>query len=127
MAPLAVYGIQDALGLWGEFGKPGTVQDFYMWIKGSWIFVEVATIAAGIIALRYYRFPFIVALIAVALWFMSMDLAPWFGGLGHLDFELSCGAKYRSGSVFWFSSWPGPWTIAVATQALPSGCTCSDC
>ena len=27
MAPLAVYGIQDALDLWGQFGKPGTVQD----------------------------------------------------------------------------------------------------
>jgi len=35
MAPLAVYGIQDALGLWGNFGKPGTVHDFYVWIKGS--------------------------------------------------------------------------------------------
>src|SRR5215831_4969912 len=32
MAPLAVYGIQDALGLWSEFGKPGTVHDFYVWV-----------------------------------------------------------------------------------------------
>src|SRR5205085_88813 len=31
MAPLAVYGIQDALGWWGQFGKPGTVQGFYVW------------------------------------------------------------------------------------------------
>ena len=37
MAPLAVYGIQDALGLWGHFGRPGTVRDFYVWIKGSWV------------------------------------------------------------------------------------------
>jgi len=49
MAPLAVYGIQDALGLWGQFGKPGTVQGFYVWIKGSWIFMEIAAIIAGII------------------------------------------------------------------------------
>jgi hypothetical protein len=28
MAPLAVYGIQDELGWWGSFGKPGTVRDF---------------------------------------------------------------------------------------------------
>ena len=69
MAPLAVYGIQDALGWWGKFGKPGTVHDFYVWIKGSWVFMEIATVAAGAVALRYYRFPFIVALIAFALWF----------------------------------------------------------
>lgn len=87
MAPLAVFGIQDALGWWGQFGKPGTVRDFYIWIKGSWIFMEIATVAAGIVALRYYRFAFIVAIIAVALWFMSMDLAPWFSGTGHADFE----------------------------------------
>jgi hypothetical protein len=88
MAPLAVYGIQDEFGWWGTFGKPGTVQDFYVWIKGSWLFMELATVAAGIVALRYYRFPFIVALIAVALWFMSMDLAPWFSGVNHLDFAM---------------------------------------
>ena len=76
MAPLAVYGIQDELGWWGSFGTPGTVQDFYVWIKGSWIFMEIAAIAAGVIALYFYRFPFIVSIIAVALWFMSMDLTP---------------------------------------------------
>lgn len=88
MAPLAVYGIQDQLGWWGKFGKPGTVNDFYVWIKGSWIFMDVATVAAGVVALRYYRFPFIVALIAVALWFMSMDLVPWFAGVNHFDFAM---------------------------------------
>src|SRR5882757_6028173 len=88
MAPLAVYGIQDELGWWGKFGKPGTVHDFYVWIKGSFVFMEIATIAAGTVALRYYRFPFIVAIIAVALWFMSMDLAPWISGADHADFAL---------------------------------------
>ncbi len=87
MAPLAVYGIQDALDLWGQFGKPGTVQGFYVWIKGSWIFMEIAAIAAALIALRFYPFPFIVVIIGVALWFMSMDLAPWIAGKAHADFE----------------------------------------
>jgi hypothetical protein len=87
MAPLAIYGIQDELGWWGRFGKPGTVQDFYIWIKGSWIFMEIATVLAGTIALRFYRVPFIVAIISVALWFMSMDLAPWIAGAAHADFE----------------------------------------
>ena len=87
MAPLAVYGIQDALDLWGQFGKPGTVQGFYVWIKGSWIFMEIAAIVAGVIALRLYPFPFIVVIIGVALWFMSMDLAPWIAGKEYADWE----------------------------------------
>jgi hypothetical protein len=87
MAPLAVYGVQDALALWGQFGKPGTVQGFYVWIKGSWIFMEVAAIMAAVIALRFYPFPFIVVIAGVALWFMSMDLAPWIAGADHADWE----------------------------------------
>ena len=87
MAPLAVYGIQDALDLWGQFGKPGTVQGFYVWIKGSWVFMEAAAILAALIALRFYPFPFIVVIIGVALWFLSMDLAPWIAGKPHADWE----------------------------------------
>lgn len=87
MAPLAVYGVQDALGLWGQFGKPGTVQGFYVWIKGSWVFMEIAAIIAALIALRFYPFPFIVVIIGVALWFLSMDLAPWVAGKPDADWE----------------------------------------
>jgi hypothetical protein len=87
MAPLAVYGMQDALGWWGRFGNPGAYQGFYVWIKGSWIFMETAAIIAAVLALRFYRFPFIVSIIAVALWFMSMDLAPWIAQTAHADWE----------------------------------------
>jgi hypothetical protein len=44
MAPLAVYGLQEALGWWERIGNAGTVQDFYVWIKGSWIFMDIAFI-----------------------------------------------------------------------------------
>ena len=87
MAPLAVFGLQDALGWWGRFGNPGAYQGFYVWIKGSWLFMEVAAIITAALALRFYRFPFIVSIIAIALWFMSMDLAPWIAGAEHADFE----------------------------------------
>lgn len=76
MAPLAVFGIQDTLGAWGPQGTPGTYVDFYRWIHGSWLPMEFATLAAGALALYFYRFPFIVAIMAFALWFLSMDLAP---------------------------------------------------
>ena len=87
MAPLAVYGIQDAYDAWGQFGRPGTVHDFYVWIKGSWVFMEAAAIVAGVIALRFYPFPFIVMIIAFALWFMSMDLTPWVFGQSSFTWE----------------------------------------
>jgi hypothetical protein len=88
MAPLAVYGVQEELGWWGKFGQPGTVHDFYIWIKGSWIFMEIAAIGAGVVALRFYRFPFIVSIISVALWFMPMDLTPWIFGTGQFDWDM---------------------------------------
>ena len=77
MAPLAVYGIQDAYGWWGTEGDPGRYRGFFTWIKSSWLPMEIATVIAGALALRFYPFPFVVAVIAVALWFMSMDLTPW--------------------------------------------------
>jgi hypothetical protein len=89
MIPLAVYGVQDSYGAWSQFGKPGTVRDFYVWIKGSWIFMEIATIAGALIALRFYRFPFIVFIMAVALWFLSMDIVPWITGSQFSSWETS--------------------------------------
>ena len=87
MAPLAVYGIQDALGLWGHFGRGGTVRDFYVWIKGSWLPMEIAAIVAALIALWRYPYPFIVLIIAFVLWFMSMDLTPWIFGRSEFTWD----------------------------------------
>jgi hypothetical protein len=87
MVPPAVYGVQDAYGLWSGSGKPGTVRDFYVWIKGSWIFMEIATIAGAMIALRFYRFPFIVFIMTVSLWFLSMDIVPRITGSPIGNFE----------------------------------------
>ncbi|MDB5618415.1 hypothetical protein [Tardiphaga sp.] len=89
MTPLAVYGLQDAWGAWTEFGKPAQMRDFYQWIKGSFVFMELATIAAAIVALYFYRFPFIVFIMAVALWFLSMDVVPWIAGTSYGNWELS--------------------------------------
>lgn len=80
MAPLAAYGIQEQLGWWPVDGEPGPYRDFYYWIRGSWLPMELATIAAGVLALRYFPFGFLVMPVAVALWFMSMDLVPWIFG-----------------------------------------------
>jgi hypothetical protein len=89
MTPLAVFGVQDAYGAWTDFGKPAAMRDFYIWIKGSFVFMELATIAAAIVALWFYRFPFIVLVMAIALWFLSMDVVPWIAGTSYGNWELS--------------------------------------
>jgi hypothetical protein len=38
--------------------------------------LEVGTIVAGLVALRFIRFPFLTFPIAFSLWYMSMDLTP---------------------------------------------------
>jgi hypothetical protein len=75
MTPLIIYGLQRWVGLWA-FDDPGEYRSFYKWIKGGWFTMEIATILAGLLALRFFKFPFITAPIAVALWFISMDLTP---------------------------------------------------
>lgn len=88
MAPLAVYGVQDMLDWHGLGNRKGSVRDFYIWIRSSWIFMEIAALLAAALALRFFRFPFIVSIVAVALWFMSMDLAPWIAGTEYAAWEL---------------------------------------
>jgi hypothetical protein len=75
MAPLAVYGVQDALNLWSLGDRPGDYRDFFPLMNASWVYMEVAAIAAAALALRLFPFPFIVMVASVALWFLSMDLA----------------------------------------------------
>lgn len=88
MAALLVYGVQDAFGLWSGGKSPGKVSDFYVWVKSGWLPMEIATIAAAALALTRYRFPFLVAIIAFCLWFMSMDIAAWLVGDSKLDWEI---------------------------------------
>jgi hypothetical protein len=76
MAPLATFGVQHYLGWWTH-GDPGPYGDFFVWIRGSWVFMSVSAIIAGIFALKYFKFPFITFIIAFALWFLSMDITPW--------------------------------------------------
>ncbi len=75
MTPLAVYGLERYVGIWPQ-GDPGNYQGYHIWVKGSWFLMEVGTILAGLLALRFIKFPFRTAPIAFTLWYMSMDLTP---------------------------------------------------
>ena len=76
LIPLLVFGIQTALGLWS--GDSMHYQDYHVYIDWRWITMEIATLVAGAALCAYYRLPFMMMPIAVTLWYMSMDLAPYF-------------------------------------------------
>lgn len=77
LVPLGIYGIQVELGFWAQ----GMVyRDYHVFIDWRWMFMELATLAAGASMLWRYRLPFLVMPIAVTLWYMSMDLTPFIFG-----------------------------------------------
>jgi hypothetical protein len=74
LVPLVVWCVQQLMGLW----PPGGSDDFstfHTYINWRWITLEFATLAAGVVMLWRYRFPFMVMPIAITLWYMSMDVA----------------------------------------------------
>ncbi len=75
MAPLLIFAIQLTTG--NDPTEAASYKDFYVWVRSSWLPMEVGTIAAALMALAVFPFPFLVMIIAFALWFMSMDLTPW--------------------------------------------------
>lgn len=90
MVPLAVFGLQEAFDpawkLSGQ-GDPGQYRRFFEYVHGSWLLMEVATVAAALVALRFFPFPFILFVGTVALWFMSMDIAAYFFVSGGDDWQ----------------------------------------
>ncbi|HLW92603.1 MAG TPA: hypothetical protein VKS78_15065 [Roseiarcus sp.] len=109
MTPLAIYGVQDALGLWSA-DKPDKYRDFFPLINASWVYMEMGAIVAAAFALRFFPFPFIVMIASIALWFMSMDLAALlvkhYGGDNWLgDWELRRRVSYCFGAVMILVAW----------------------
>ncbi|MCU9531833.1 DUF2157 domain-containing protein [Pseudomonas mosselii] len=80
IVPLAVFAIERLAGWWPLDDAQGNYHQYYTYVQGGWLAMEAATVLAGLLMLRLIRFPFIVMPIAVALWFMSMDLSEWFHG-----------------------------------------------
>jgi len=86
MVPLFTYGVLRHFDLWAQ-GDPGAYRGFHVWIKGSWVTLELATILAGLLVVRWRRFPFVTAPIAFALWYLAMDLGPLLLGVPELDWQ----------------------------------------
>jgi hypothetical protein len=77
LVPLAIYGLQVGLGFWAE-GRP--YAEYHSHIDWRWLLMELGTLAAGAALLWRYRLPFLVMPVAVTLWYMGMDLAPFLLG-----------------------------------------------
>jgi hypothetical protein len=85
LTPLAVYGLQTAIGWWTE---GSAYRHFHTHIDWRWLSMELATLAIGAIMVWRYRLPFLVMPLAVTLWYMSMDLAPFLFREEDLNWEL---------------------------------------
>jgi hypothetical protein len=72
LTPLAIYGLQQALGLWPD---ESVYREYHRYIRWHWLYMELGTLAAGLAVAWRYRYPFLVMPIAVTLWYMSMDIA----------------------------------------------------
>ena len=78
MVPLLVYCIQRLSGFWSESYGANSYSDFHVYIDWRWIIMELATLAAGAIALWRYRLPFLMMPVSLVGWYFSMDVARFF-------------------------------------------------
>jgi hypothetical protein len=86
LVPLLTYTIERMTGFWPA-QDPGSYAGFYPLIHGSWIVMELATIVAALIALRFVHFGFLTAPLAFCFWFLSMDIVGLIYGQNYLDWK----------------------------------------
>lgn len=110
MTPLAVFGIEKACNLWPH-ATSGRYYEFHPLVRASWIYMEAATVLVGLFVLRFFRFPFITAPVAYALWYMSMDVTAF---LFHANwtFHQQCWISIAFGAIMLLTSF-------VADQKRP--------
>ncbi|RJG10328.1 DUF2157 domain-containing protein [Pseudomonas cavernicola] len=96
LTPLAVFAFERLTGLWPLDDGQGDYHNYYLYVQGGWLAMEAATVIVGLLMLRLLPFPFIVMPMAVALWFMSMDLT-----------ELAFGSAFDWEQRRWVSLWFG--------------------
>lgn len=105
MVPLIVFGLQEASGNWAGLGRPGEYRSFYTHIKQGWMPMELATLAVSVLAARRYAFAFIAFPAAVALWFLSMDIAAYIAGKEMFDFKLLRDVSLWFGILTFLAVW----------------------
>lgn len=90
LTPLAIYGLQQAWGLWPD---SSVYRDYHRYIKWHWIYMELGSLVVGSIFLWKYKYPFLVMPIAVTLWYLSMDVAIMIMMVDRHNFDFEFQAK----------------------------------
>jgi hypothetical protein len=103
MVPLLIFGIQSVTG--HEPGVTENYHDFYVWIRSSWLPMEIGTIVAGLLAIAFFPFPFLVMPIAFALWFISMDLTPWWSQDPNFSWDQRANVSIAFGALMMIAAW----------------------
>ena len=73
VTPLFVFSLLKVFEFWPN---RWSYDDYYIWVKGKWIILEISAIIVALPILIKTKFPFHVFLIAGSLWFFSMDIVP---------------------------------------------------
>lgn len=102
IVPLFIYGLEVMFNFWPESNAPGSYHQYHVWVKSSWIFMEIGTIAAGALALKYFKVPFLTMPIAVSAWYLSMDLTPLLFGSDYFAWEERLLVSCLSGIIMIF-------------------------
>jgi hypothetical protein len=128
--PLTAYSIERLLGAqfkWNDF------DDFYPYVSGGWIFMELTAIVVAILALARYRRPFLMLPLTLFAGFLAMDGATRaFGGWDDRaaveDVVLAIGLLMLAGAVAldyrgWrrFAFWPhlgSVWLVSWGLELL---------
>lgn len=97
LTPLAIYGLEKAMGWWPQDAT--VFREYNFFIKWYWMYMELGTLAVGVILLIIYRYPFMVLPIALTLWYMSMDLTAVLTS-GNYTFELGAQVSLYFGLIF---------------------------
>lgn len=74
IVPLAVWSLEKLTGLMPD--SYDKYSEFHIWVRSGFILMELATIAAGAVFLKFRKFPFLTLPICWALWYLSMDIVP---------------------------------------------------
>jgi hypothetical protein len=131
--PLAVYSIERLLGFHFERDD---FDDFYPYVSGGWVWMELVAIAAAVLLLARYRRPFLMLPLTLFVGFLSIDASARAGGgwdeTGSVETSvLVCGlALVAAGVVLdyrgWrrFAFWPhlaGVWLIVWSLSMFCDG------
>lgn len=84
LTPLAIYGLQLWLGVWPD---DSVYRDYHRYVKWHWLYMELGTLAVGLIMIWYYKYPFLMLPLAFTLWYLTMDITAMISG-GDFNWEL---------------------------------------